>query len=313
MQIKNDFDRFFLNLPPLNKEDDFDFFWKSSLDELKKINPEPLFKENKSKIYTKFNFFNVSYRVLGKSMVSGVLYLPKDIEKPRVIISIPDYNHNYEYKVNDLDSNLAYLFLILRGHDKIDIIDRDEGASPGYMSENLLNRNEFYIKSIYLDIYKSLDMLRLSNSIDSSAIGLLGKGLGASAAVFTASHAKNVKAIVLDTPSFCYLDLNQNTSLSPATIEINNFISNNRSKKKIIKKNLSYFDSLNFSDKIECSTLMTVGFKDSISPPGCIFALFNHLQCDKTIKVFPDEGNNAGGRNQFKKSIQWLKDILLDS
>jgi len=35
MPVTGDFDRFFLHLPPFDREQDFDAFWKTSLTELK--------------------------------------------------------------------------------------------------------------------------------------------------------------------------------------------------------------------------------------------------------------------------------------
>ena len=70
--------------------------------------------------------------------------------------------------------------------------------------------------------------------------------------------------------------------------------------------NFCGIDSKLFSDKITCPVLTTVGFKDNYSPPKCVFSLFNHLLCEKLIEVYPDEGNEAGGKKQLKKSLQWL-------
>ena len=85
-----------------------------------------------------------------------------------------------------------------------------------------------------------------------------------------------------------------------------------KGKKKLVKTNLSYVDALNFSDRVKVPTLVTVGFKDAFSPPECIFGVFNRLLCDKTMEVFPEEGNTAGGEQQFQKSIKWLVDRIRD-
>ena len=140
---------------------------------------------------------------------------------------------------------------------------------------------------------------------------MIGKGFGASAALFAACYSKRIKSLVLDSPSFCYLELSQNISRSDVTYEINSFLSKNKSKKKAIKKNLSYFDAINFAEKVNIPILSAVGLKDTISPPECVFALFNHLKCEKTMEVYPEDDHNAGGEVQFKKAVQWTREILL--
>ncbi len=311
MSATNAFDRYFLNLPPFDKEKDFDRFWNRSIKSLERIPIEPVIEKNDNESSGNFDFFDITFKGAGRSPVRGGLYIPKNIKKPKLILSLPDYNQTHNPLNNASDSDLAYFFLNLRGHELINNNkQKDDKKSPGYMSENILDKNLYYVKSIYLDAYRSIDMLRLTNRLDCSSIGIFGKGLGASAAVFTASFSDRVAAIVLDSPSFCYHELSQNISTSDASNEINDFLTNYKSEKDIIKKNLSYFDSVNFSDKIKCPVLLTIGLKDSISPPECAFGLFNHFHCEKTVEVYPDDGNSAGGKTQKEKSVEWLKGFL---
>ncbi len=308
MADKNSFDKFFLNLPPYNKESDFELFWNKSIKELEKIPINPTTQRVESNESKKFEFFNITFKSAGKTQIHGSLFFPKKSDKARLIIFIPDYNQPSFIPYDLLTGDCAYFFLTLRGQDLTKKVNRkDEKTTPGYMTENIIDKEFYYVKNIYLDSLRTIDMFRLIKKIDCKSIGIMGKGLGASAALFTASYSDRIAALVLDTPSFCYLETCQNVSSSDATKEINTFLNKHRSRKKTVKKNLTYFDSINFSDKIKCPTLATVGLKDTISPPECVFALFNHLQCEKTIEVYPEDDNKAGGKEQLKKSIRWLK------
>lgn len=311
MPGSNSFDRFFLNLPPVEVEGDFDDFWKNSIAALEKIPVEPVFEKNEAGSEEWYEFYDLSFKGNGKSAVKGYLIKPEKIKKPKVIIYIPDYNDSFRLPCGLVDQDLAYFVLQLKGHDIIKNNKtgnkKEEPSSPGYLSENILEKDFYYLKSIYLDAYRSVGMLRLLNILDCSSIGIMGKGLGAAAAVFTAAYIDRINAAVLETPSFCNIELNQNISKSAATTEINSFIATYKSKKKIVKKNLSYFDSINFAGLIKCPVLVTAGLKDNLSPPECVFSLFNHLLCDKTAEVYPEDGNAAGGEEQFRKSIAWLK------
>ncbi len=312
--MASEFDRYFLHLPPFDRSDDFDAYWSGSVKELKQVPIEPVVSENRKKTHGRFSAFDISFKSMNRSVTSGTLFVPNDVERPHVIILVPDYNVPNLYQKQILDRPVAYFFLNLRGHDilSFDATNEEERTSPGYMVENILDPDLYYVRSVYLDLYRAIDMLRLRKNLDCSAIGIIGKGLGAAAALFAASRSDRVKALVLETPGFCYLPMSQNVSESDSAREINDFLQRNKSKNRQIKKNLTYFDALNFADKISCPTLVTVGFKDKISPPQCVFALFNHLLCDKTIEVYPDQGNEAGGQKQLKKSITWLTEILAE-
>jgi cephalosporin-C deacetylase-like acetyl esterase len=200
----------------------------------------------------------------------------------------------------------------LRGHHMLGKQNDEQRQLPGFMVENIIEAENYYLKGVYLDAYRAIDALRLNEGLDCSVIGILGKGLGAAAAVFAAANSARVGALALETPSFCYLELGQNLSTGDMAEEINQYLAQHRNRKKQVKKNLSYYDALNFSDRVQVPVLLTVGFKDTISPPSCVFALFNHLLCDKTIEVYPEKGNEAGEESQYKKSLQWIKEILLE-
>jgi cephalosporin-C deacetylase-like acetyl esterase len=93
--------------------------------------------------------------------------------------------------------------------------------------------------------------------------------------------------------------------------EINDIINVQKTKKTQIKKNLTYLDLINFSHSIACPALFITGLSDMISPPECVMGLFNNIQSEKTIEVYPDAGNEAGGEKQVMKAINWLTDTIL--
>ena len=308
-----DFDKFFMNFPPLERESDFAAFWEKAAAEIKKIPLELSAKKNK-KGDGYFSYVSLSFRSFMKTQITGELLMPKHSENVPVVIVVHDYNRRNEINEELLDDSLAYFFIVMRGHSIVNELpddDEKDTPSPGYLIENILDKETYYIKAVYLDVLRSIDALRLIAKLDCSSIGIIGKGLGAAAGLFASVNSKRVAALVLDTPSFCYLALSQNKSEDDTAKEINDYISKSKALKKKIKLNLSYFDALNFSDMLDCPVLTTVGFKDILAPPECVFALFNHLTCEKTLEIYPDEGNTAGGDEQFRKSINWIKGRIL--
>jgi cephalosporin-C deacetylase len=204
----------------------------------------------------------------------------------------------------------------MRGHQHLKVVVQEnaQGAKtvqkrilPGYLEERILEPEKYYVKNIYLDALKSIDALRLNRKLDCGSVAVIGKGLGAAAAIFTAAYSSRVSAIVIDSPSFSYLDESQNESRGEIAEEITGYIERNPTKRNVVKRSLSYFDALAFTDRVKCPVMFSIGLKDDIAPPQCSFALFNHLICDKEIQVYPDEGNEAGGEKQFKKALRWIK------
>ena len=312
MAVQN-FEKYFLHFPGFSRENDFFKFWDRAQGDMKKIPIKPEFHENQKKSSERFTAYHISYLGFQKSPETCELLVPRKKKKPLAVIHFHDYNSKFRYRQDTLDPGLAHLFVTLRGHGNLPAKEEKgekEVRSPGYMVENIMDAETYYVKGAYLDAHRSIDLLRLNPDLDCSRIGIMGKGFGASVAVFCASYSERVAAMVLESPSFCYLDLSQNISTSEMTLEINEFIGSRAAKKKEVKSRLSYFDGINFSDMVKCPVMVTVGLKDTIAPPQCSFALFNRLETEKTVEVYPEEGNSAGGAAQHKKSVAWMSRSL---
>jgi|GEM_PF-221368 len=312
------FDPYYQNFPEISRDTNFDNFWNKSIGEIKKISIEPEIKRNKKKDSSKFEAYDVSYNGFLKTRMYGVLYKPKKKEKTKAIIHIHDYNSNFDKGiVKTLTTDVSHFLIILRGHSSLylTVENGDENSSvmssPGYMVENIVDLETYYVKSIYLDILKSIDMLRLIKFLDCSKIGIIGKGLGAAAAFFTASYSERIGALACDSPQLCDLPMTQNISTGEITKEINDIVSIQKKRKDIIKKNLSYFDLINFSDKINCPAYFVTGLNDSIAPSECTMGLFNILKTEKTIEVYPEGDNHCGGGTQAVKTVKWVTDQLI--
>lgn len=244
-----------------------------------------------------------------KTQIHGKLFKPKK-KKPKVTIIIHDYNEAPLYRHSHLDQDTAYFFLELRGHGVLSTENQEEQRSPGYMIENIFDRDTYYMKAIYLDALRSVDMLRLIPDLDCSSIGVIGKGLGAAAALFTAVYSDRVSALVMETPGFCYLPMNQNLSTGAAAAEINEFVATTKAKRKLIKTNLTYFDALNFSDKVTCPVLVTVGFKDTIAPLDVSSAFSIISSRKRQLKYTPMEVTTAAVTSRTKKQLSGFQILL---
>lgn len=306
------FDHYFMNLPKTDAEPDFDRFWEKSIAEIRKVSIEPEIHESGKKTTARFRAFDISYNGFLKARIKGLLYVPKKKTKVRVIIHIHDYNRFMDKSiVRHLNEDVGHLFLIIRGHDIVENRLPEEERPLGYMVENIIDLETYYARSVYLDVYRSIDFLRLINIVDCTSVGLYGKGFGAAAAFFAAVSSNRVGAIVMDSPLFCNLTLSQNISQSDAAREINDIINIQKGKKQQIKKNLSYFDIINFSNSLQCPAMFVTGLNDTIAPPECVLGLFNRIQTEKVIEVYPDDGNEAGGDKQKIKAMDWLAKYIL--
>lgn len=308
------FDKYYNNFPKTSKEIDFKSFWSTAVNQVRSVSMQSETKLNAKASSSKFNVYDIKFRSYQKILIYGRLYIPKKKKKTNPIIFCNDYNTPNIYKKYKLPEDFSYLFLTLRGHHTLNFTieedEKNEKLTPNFLIENIYEPKHYYLTGLYLDIVRSIDFLRLNKNIDCSSISIIAKGISVSAALLAQSFNKRIKCLVLDSPNFVDLETSQNKSLSDATNEINKFISSLKRDRAKIKSNLSYYDGVNFADKVDIPILMVVGLRDHLSCPKASFGLFHHFNCDKTIEIYPDDGNECGGPKQFTKSLKWIKNHL---
>ena len=55
-------------------------------------------------------------------------------------------------------------------------------------------------------------------------------------------------------------------------------------EKAAVDANLPYYDAANFASCIKCPVRLTVGFRDALSQPPCVYAAYNEIKVvDKAI------------------------------
>ncbi|HPY03842.1 MAG TPA: acetylxylan esterase [Spirochaetota bacterium] len=309
------FDKYFLNLPQFDRLGDFDSFWDKSIDELKTIPLEGHTKPSKKHIKD-FDCFDISFKSIFKATIEGRLCIPSGSTDSFPIIIFHDYNSKDFYNNFKIDTAFSYLFITLRNHQHIEKHDpaekpqtKGEILTPNFLAENIHDKSRYYLKGLYLDALRSIDFLRLNRKINCSSIAVIGRGLGSACALFAAAYSKRIKIISIDAPALCYLSFSQNHSKSDISTEINRGIASQKDK-TAVKKNLTYFDSLNFADKISVPIQMIVGLKDTQNPAQAAFALFNHIIAEKTAEVYPDSGYETGSGKQWDKAIKFIKENL---
>lgn len=315
------FDECFQTYPALQPPADLDEFWTEAIRELKGFPVKNQTKALLKGTILKETIYDISFQSYGNATLTGSLVIPRKRGDLPVLVYFHDYAKDRPQIIKGLtEAGIAQMILDLRGHGAQLIRPvlkegelPDPDWTPGYFRKGLEAKESFFLKAMYLDVIRTIEFLRLTDGIDGEKIVLAGKGLGAAMSLFGAAHSNRVKGIILETPNFCYIEDAQLKLGTNWTKEVSEQLAASKSKKTVLRKNLSYFDTLNFSKKIKVPTLVSVGMEDRVSHPKSVFALFNHIQGDKRMQVYPTEGNEAGvaGDKQNLANLEFAKEILI--
>lgn len=312
------FDECFQTIPDWKPPADFDEFWKTSIQELKSF---PIQSQSKSMFkgsIIRESQSEVSFNSYGNQTLYGHITVPRKRGDRPIVIYFHDYVGERRAPIKQLtDYGIAQLHIDLRWHGDQLIYPKENpddpippGWTPGYFEKNLDNPSSFYMKALYLDVYRAIEFVRLYSGVDGDNIILCGKGVGGAMAIFGAAFSNRVIGLVADMPNFCHITKEQLSSPKSWMKEVLPVYSRPKTKKADYKKNITYFDALYFARKIKIPALFSCGMEDDISRPQSIFGLFNHLACDKRMQIYPTEGHEVDPAKQDEVNLSFFKEIL---
>src|SRR5262249_14092576 len=119
-------------------------------------------------------------------------------------------------------------------------------------------------------------------------------------------HPK-ITHVIVNEPAGC----DTNGSLHGRKSGYPNFPSDNRR----IMETARYFDAVNFASRIRATSLVAMGFVDTIAPPVGIWIAFNQIKGAKQAAPMPDSPHNnlatpAQQRPYTSGSAQWLDTLV---
>ncbi|MHC4743980.1 MAG: acetylxylan esterase, partial [Planctomycetota bacterium] len=287
---------------PLTREPDFEDFWDRRKKELAQI--EPAFKVVRSDRSTSdLDVHLVEMRSRGNVLIRGWYTVPKRPGRHPAILSVPGYGGTMRPDMHR--KNVATFALNPRGHgNSKDDID-PKGEEYMYLGFDPNHPEEYIYVGAYMDCVRAVDFLASRPEIDKSRIGVEGGSQGGGLSFATAALDQRIAFCAPDIPWLGdwvgYLEgaqwAHDNYPRLTARFPGLTFEGINRV--------LSYVDTMNLAERIECPVLMSVGLQDDVCPPRTAFSVYNRIQSEKEYRVYPFAGHGVGHKhNKFKG--QWM-------
>ena len=288
--------------PALTRKDDFDDFWK----ETRAISDsEPLnHKMQKLDYIVKdINAYKVFYDGFGKARICGYYLTPGKGDGPFPVIM---FFHGYGGNKGQINEYLKWVFLgfavmaiDVRGQsgESVDNKGYPPPSVVGYMTKGIFSKNDYYYRGVYMDCLRAIDFLSTQESIDISRLCLVGGSQGGGLSLATASLDSRVKLVIAMIPYLCHFERAIEIAETLENITYNEFkrlVNMCPEREREMYDTLSYFDNLNLCKDIEAKTFISVGLRDTCCPPSTVFAVYNHIQSEKGIDVYPFYGHDAG-------------------
>ncbi len=291
------------------KPTDFDAFWKGELDDLRKVPMNPVLTPGES---GKPDVDYATIRMDGPhgTGVYGALAKPKAPGKyPAIAVfqwASPPYPLQKSWSVDP--ATKGFIVLNVEPHDVL-----PTEASPyyaalpdaikNYASIGRDDREHSYFVDMYLRDVRALDYLRSRPDWDGRTLVVMGGSMGGQQSLAAAGLCPQVTHLIVEEPAGCDLaaGLHGRQEGYP-------FFPTNDPK---TMETARYVDAVNFASRIKATSLVAMGFVDTVAAPAGIWTAFNAIRAPKEAAPMIDAPhNNLATREQLRPIIVRREDWL---
>lgn len=305
--------------PYTEMPDGFMDFWKNNIKEASEF-PLKYTKEKAEEYCTeKIDCYLIKLQLnnMGQA-VYGYLFYPKNAKPGScpVVLSPPGagiktikepLRHKYyaeegfirlEFEIHGLNPTMSE-------EQFKEISNAFNGKENGYLTNGLDNKDNYYMKRVYLSCLRCIDLLTSLPEWDGKNVIVQGGSQGGALAMITAGLDKRVTACVVNHPALSDMA----GYMAGRAGGYPHFFRTRGMDTKEKLETMSYYDVVNFARLIKADTFMTWGFNDNTCPPTTSYAVYNTLECSKEALITPINEHWTSEETE-RGHLEWIKKHL---
>lgn len=305
--------------PYTEMPDGFMDFWKNNIKEASEF-PLKYTKEKAEEYCTeKIDCYIIKLQLNNRGQaVYGYLFYPKNAkpESCPVVLSPPGagiktikepLRHKYyaeegfirlEFEIHGLNPTMSE-------EQFKEISNAFNGKENGYLTNGLDNKDNYYMKRVYLSCLRCIDLLTSLPEWDGKNVIVQGGSQGGALAMITAGLDKRVTACVVNHPALSDMA----GYMAGRAGGYPHFFRTRGMDTKEKLETMSYYDVVNFARLIKADTFMTWGFNDNTCPPTTSYAVYNTLECNKEALITPINEHWTSEETE-RGHLEWIKKHL---
>jgi len=272
------------------KKPDFEEFWERAVAQLRAIPLEVRREKMKTPYDKTFTTYEVFFNTHDKTIVSGYFSVPNGAtgKLPCVVIF-----HGGSMKGKIYPEYVATGVCVFAMHVRaqggtvVDGADYHTGDfNGGLMTRGLLNKEEFYMRNIYLDAIRSMDVVAQLEEVDPDRIVTCGGSQGGALSVTASALSGHSKKCYVSETSYCCIHrrVELGSRIFKSTHE---FLKSYPQYTDLVLDNLTYFDVNNMVSLLKVPTYFNLGLADDVCLPEFVYSAYYHTPAEKKIHFAP--------------------------
>lgn len=179
------------------------------------------------------------------------------------------------------------------------------GRENGYLNNSLENRDNYYMKRVYLACVRSIDLLTSLPEWDGKNVIVQGGSQGGALSLITTGLDSRVTACVANHPALTDMAgyMAGRAGGYPHFFRVAGMDTPNK------LKTMAYYDVVNFAHQIKVPTYITWGYNDDVCPPTTSYAVYNVLDCPKESLITPINEHWTSPDTEYGQLVWILKHL----
>ncbi|MCL4123640.1 UNVERIFIED_CONTAM: hypothetical protein GTU68_021600 [Idotea baltica] len=288
---------------------DFIAFWNKGKEDLSEVPVNPILTLMPERCTAKVNVYHVELdNIEGK--IYGILCTPKKEGKYPAILHVPGAGIRPYYGVVS-EAEKGFISFTIGIHGIPVNLDQRvydnlmAGALKNYWTINLDDKDNAYLKRVYLGCIRAVDFMFGLEHFDGENIGVTGGSQGGALSIVTASLDSRIKYLAAFYPALSDLTgFLHNRAGGWPQIFTDSFT--NKPEKIETSK---YFDVVNFARFVKVPGWYSWGYNDNVCPPTSTYSAYNVLKAEKELHIFQETLHWTFPEQQEMRD-KWLSEKL---
>ena len=276
-------------ISPVDSKPDFDEFWKNTLNELSKVEPEYKMTLLKERSTGARDIYHVEMMSFGNVKIEGFYAKPKAPGKYPAIAFYMGYGSEPWYPDTNGEPGFASFVLSVRGQG----IQKATSTYGDWIVWGLDSKENYYYRGAFMDLVRAIDFLCSRPEVDSEKIVAEGGSQGGAFTLAACALDHRIKAAAPTVPFLSdYPDYFRIVNWPKSSFDA--YMAANPGRKwEDVYDILTYFDIKNLAPWIECPVFMAAGLQDETCPPHTNFASYNQIKSEKQYAIYHDQGHGT--------------------
>lgn len=302
-------------LPDLTKREDFDEFWRETLEASARTKLAPASTPyDYPSPYV--NVFDITYGGFDGTRIHGWYIVPAFAGKG----PLPCLIHYHGYTGNR-GMPADFMQWAAMGVAVLSVDCRDQcgdtgsraayscGSTQSACCKGILDKNEYYFRAVYMDCVRAIDFACAQKEVDAKRIIIEGASQGGALTMAVCGLDARPWLALADVPSNS--DLARRVEGAYGSFSaVTDYLKVFPMRTEQALETLSYFDTMNLADRIRCKVLSSVAMKDATCPPRQYFATYNRISSPKEIRIYPFNGHEGGGAVHNEVKLRFVRENL---